>query len=74
MHSSPNENRESFDAERVETALKAINSGDFEKAESILLDVIENTSLDYSNTKEVDDVISIKFWDQAAFFHYIAWH
>lgn len=73
MAPDPSTELESSDAEKVNTAIQAMNAGKLDEAESILLAVIANTPADYSNSKENDDSISIKFWDQTEFIHYVTW-
>ena len=71
---APDSDRESADAERVNEALQNLMEGDLDKAESLLLAVIANTPDEYVDSFEDDNGISIKFWDQAAFIHYVTWH
>lgn len=73
MTSATDSHRESSDAKKVDSALAAIGDGRFDRAESILLEVIANTPDVYTNVVEGDDGISIKFWDQTAFIHYVTW-
>src|SRR5262245_8591083 len=66
--------KEARDAERVDQAIHALQTGNLKAAESILLSVIENTPLSYSNSSEDEDgSLSIKFWDQQDFIHYVTW-
>jgi tetratricopeptide (TPR) repeat protein len=65
--------RESADSETVDAAVEAIAAGDLDQAESLLLGVIANTPSEYSNSEDSDEAISIKFWDQAEFIHYVTW-
>lgn len=65
--------RELADAETVNTAVAALAAGDISKAESLLAGVIANTPSEYTNCEEDDVAISIKFWDQAEFIHYVTW-
>lgn len=60
----PPEDTESDDAERVDTAVHALATGDLGTAESLLRSVIANTPRVYSNSSETEDGLSIKFWDQ----------
>jgi tetratricopeptide (TPR) repeat protein len=71
---NPNPDHEAFDAERVDTAFKALGAGNLDLAESVLLSVIGNTPPDYSSVQEDHNGLTIKFWDQAAFLHYVNWH
>lgn len=65
---------ESSDAEKVDLACDAINQGNLDKAEPLLLEVIHNTPKNYSNeVSDGKDGLAIKFWDNASFFHYITW-
>lgn len=73
MASDLTTDRESTDAESVNAAIRALVSGSLEEAESLLLAVIANTPPEYSNSEEDGDRVSIKFWDQAAFMHYVTW-
>ncbi len=73
MSSEPNTRRESIDANKVNAAIEALASGNIGNAESLLLEVIANTPLEYSNSEEDDEGISIKFWDQTDFIHYVTW-
>jgi len=65
---------ESSDAEKVDSACDAINNRDLDKAEQLLLEVVHNTPKIYLNEfSDSEDSITIKFWDRAAFYHYISW-
>lgn len=64
---------ESADVDKVDAALQSITSGRLDEAETLLLGVIANTPSDYANTEETGDVISIKFWDETTFIHYVTW-
>lgn len=65
--------RESADADTVDAALEAIVEGNIDKAESLLASVITNTPSQYTNCEEDNEALSIKFWDQNAFIHYVTW-
>lgn len=64
---------ETADAERVDEALRALARGDLGAAESLLLSVMENTPRVYESSREAEDGLSIKFWDQQEFVHYVMW-
>lgn len=64
---------ESADVERVDAAIDALVNGHLDKAEPLLLAVIANTPPQYSNADDHGDSVSIKFWDQFAFVHYVTW-
>lgn len=64
---------ESADAEHVDEALEALARGDLGPAESLLLSVIANTPHVYANSLEAEDGLSIKFWGQQEFIHYVMW-
>lgn len=70
---TPKYERESADAEIVSAAVEALAKSDIRKAESLLVGVIANTPRDYANCEEDEESISIKFWDQAEFIHYVTW-
>ncbi len=65
--------RESADTDTVNAAVEAIAAGDIGKAESLLTGVVAHTPPEYTNCEEDDEAISIKFWDQAEFMHYVTW-
>lgn len=65
--------REYADAKRVDEAVDAIVAGDLARAESVLLAVVANTPSPYTNSFETKEDVSIRFWDQAEFIHYIAY-
>ena len=65
--------RESADADTVNAAVESLAAGDIGKAEFLLAGVIANTPLKYTNSEEDDEAVSIKFWDQAEFIHYVTW-
>ncbi len=73
MTSDQTKDFESADAQKIDLAVEAIANGELEKAEALLLNIIENTPAKYSNFEENDEGISIKFWDQTAFIHYVTW-
>ena len=78
MTSDPNADRESADresadAKNVDVAIDALLAGNLDKAESLLLTVIANTPAGYSNSDDAPDCISIKFWSQTTFLHYVTW-
>jgi tetratricopeptide (TPR) repeat protein len=64
---------ESADAEHVDEALQALARGDLSSAESLLLSVIANTPRVYEHSLEAKDSLSIKFWGQQEFVHYVMW-
>lgn len=70
-----NENElEALDTERVNQSLSAIRAKDFATAEDLLSQVCANTPSDYTNSfQEADGTLVIKFWDKAAFLHYVSW-
>src|SRR6476659_9464469 len=70
---SQSASRESADAKSVDNALQALMAGNLGEAESILTRVIANTPAVYSNIEETEEAISIKFWDQIDFVHYVTW-
>ena len=69
----PEPNTETLDAERVDTALHALSGGDTNKAESLLTEVIQNAPTAYVYEYDDDGTLSIKFWDQQEFIHYVTW-
>lgn len=73
MGSDVTQGRESVDAEQVEAAVRALASGNVAEAETLLMAVIANTPADYSNFSDHGDSVSIRFWDQNAFIHYVTW-
>jgi tetratricopeptide (TPR) repeat protein len=73
MTSLPKTALESVDAEQVNVAMDALAAGKFDEAESLLLAVIANTPSNYTNVIENADGLSIKFWEQSDFLHYITW-
>lgn len=72
-NSTNTSDRESADLETIDTAVESLAAGRLDKAESLLLGVIANTPSDYTNSVEDDEGISIKFWDQDDFIHYVTW-
>ncbi|MCD6051625.1 MAG: tetratricopeptide repeat protein [Verrucomicrobia bacterium] len=64
---------ESADAKKVDAAMDALAAGNFAEVESLLRAVIANTPSNYTNVIKNADGLSIKFWDQADFLHYITW-
>jgi tetratricopeptide (TPR) repeat protein len=73
MASHTTTDRESADFKKVDAAIQALVSGDLDRAEQLLLAVIANTPPDYSNFEDGGDSVSIRFWDQTAFLHYVMW-
>jgi tetratricopeptide (TPR) repeat protein len=74
MTAVPTSETESQDADQVNQALAAIAAGDVATAEAALLKVIANTPAEYINQSEdADGSLSIKFWDQNDFVHYVMW-
>lgn len=64
---------EAKDAERVNTALRALQTGDPQKTRSLLLKVVENSPDQYVYQFERDGTLFIKFWDKEEFVHYVVW-
>jgi tetratricopeptide (TPR) repeat protein len=73
MASQTNPDGESVDVEKVNAAMQAIMSGNLDRAETLLLAVIANTPSEYSNCEDHGETVSIRFWDQTAFVHYVTW-
>ncbi len=67
------ENVENLDAQKVNTAIDHITSGDMDIAFRLLKEVIVNTPRQYVNEYEKDGTLFIKFWDQHQFTHYVTW-
>jgi tetratricopeptide (TPR) repeat protein len=67
------QDRETADSETVGKALEALKAGNLNRAEALLLGVIANTPAHWVHELEEPDGISIKFWDQAEFLHYVMW-
>jgi len=65
--------RESADAQTVNTAVELIVAGDFDQAEQLLVGVLANTPREYTHTEENAEGVSIQFWDQERFLHYVTW-
>ncbi len=62
------------DAAKLEEAVKAIAESNFSKAHRLLEEIIANTPADYQHVKEGNDGgLTIQFWSQADFIHYVAW-
>jgi len=64
---------ESSDSTTVDTAIQAINTGEDNRAESLLQDVIQRTPNPYRNQYEDGGILFVKFWDRAEFLHYVAY-
>ncbi len=74
MKPGSKENCEVNDVDNVEKATVALRNGNLDLAETILLSVITNTPEGYSNiTYNSDNSLTIRFWDQQSFVHYIGW-
>jgi tetratricopeptide (TPR) repeat protein len=73
MTSQTNADGESVDVEKVDAAMQAIMSGNLDRAETLLLAVIANTPSEYSNCEDHGETVSIRFWDQTTFIHYVTW-
>lgn len=65
--------QEAADAVKVDEAVEAIDAGDYEKAEKLLLEVVANTPEEYQNVIETEGTIYIKSWDLDTFLHYLNW-
>jgi len=65
---------EAADAARVDAAVQLIGTEALDAAESLLLSVIANTPRVYANSLETTGGLSIKFWGQQEFIHYVTWH
>jgi tetratricopeptide (TPR) repeat protein len=65
--------QETADAERVETAIEALANGNLDQAERLLLAVIANTPTTYATSIEQSDSVTMKFWDNQSFIHYVLW-
>lgn len=72
-NTTSDQDRESDDADSVNAAVEALMTGDVRKAESLLLRVIATTPPNYKNSFDDEQGISIKFWDQIEFVHFITW-
>jgi tetratricopeptide (TPR) repeat protein len=64
---------EAEDAERVNTAMAALQAGDTRAAESLLLNVVQRSPSNYIYQYEKDGTCFIKFWDNHEFMHYVLW-
>lgn len=65
---------ESKDKERIEEAVTAIAASDYLTAKKLLISIINNAPEDYSYTTEAEDgSLTIRFWNQAEFLHYVTW-
>ncbi|MFO1022476.1 MAG: tetratricopeptide repeat protein [Planctomycetales bacterium] len=74
MNPSPASDTESADAKKVDQAVESLANGDLQAAESLLQQVIANTPPNYQNQIDSEEGLSIKFWDQMAFVHYVTWN
>jgi hypothetical protein len=63
--------REASDVGKVNVAVAAIASDDLDRAESLLREVCANTPADYVNCIDENGKMTIKFWDQESFLHYV---
>ena len=63
---TPAESLESSDAEKVNQALGALQQGDAEQAEKLLLEVIANTPDDYKMITKSNGRLAIRFWDNTS--------
>lgn len=62
------------DSEKVDQATQSIAAGDLKTAKRILSSVITNAPLKYSHQTEEDNgSLTIRFWDQAEFVHFVTW-
>ncbi|MGC4120599.1 MAG: tetratricopeptide repeat protein [Myxococcales bacterium] len=68
------EQLEADDASKVDAALEALSAEDVRQAEDLLLEVVRNCPREYAYQLEQGDWLAIKFWDQAEFIHYVAFH
>src|SRR5690349_16218671 len=67
--------QERVDAEHVDEAAMAISRGDLDAAMDHLNAVFANLPSEYANSTEAPDgSITVKFWDQRAFAHYVLWN
>ena len=60
--------------QRLVSAIAAIDRGRLDQAEAILLGITANTPARYPIIDRTEHQFVIKFWDQAAFQHYVEWH
>jgi len=64
---------EKRDADRVNSAVRALQAGELRAMESLLLDVVPNAPSEYVYQFEQDGTRFIKFWDKEEYLHYIVW-
>jgi tetratricopeptide (TPR) repeat protein len=68
------EDHETADAEQVDQAVEAIEAGDLDAAEALLLPLVARIPSDHRiSWEEEDGTQCIRFWDQVAFLHYVTW-
>lgn len=64
---------ERADAERVDSAVRMLHTGDIATAEKTLNEVVARIPDEYVFQFEQDGRLFIKFWDQNEFLHYVLW-
>src|SRR5689334_16531898 len=74
MSSSEITDLESRHAQQVNEAMETLRTGNVPAAEAMLREVVAQTPVDYSHVSEdPDGSLSIRFWDQQSFVHYVLW-
>src|SRR5665811_349356 len=67
-------NTNNTDSENVAKAIQAIAAGDLPGAKQLLVSVIKNVPEKYAYQSATEDGgISMAFWDQQEFIHYVNW-
>lgn len=64
---------EAADADKVDKAIQAMQSGDDATTEILLLEVIHRAPRTYVHQFEDGVHLKIKFWDPGEFIHYVTW-
>lgn len=63
---------EQADAEQVDTAVRAIQSGDTTTGQNLLLDVIKRCPSRYTYSYQDSKGVNFKFWDKNEFMHFVS--
>ena len=64
---------EPADAEKVNRAARAIQTGDAEGAEGLLMEVVRNCPREYVYEYKENGTLFVKFWDRDEFVHFVLW-
>jgi len=67
------EEQQVADVAAVDEALEMLSQGGAREAVSRLVDIIKRTPEDYAHVTDTGEALSIEFWTQDEFVHYVTW-